>query len=771
MHALALPIKLNFLKHVQVYRGAGWPVSPSWRRIPNVLLLTFMMVLAHPVRASTCESPERLQAITRLWSDIKWFHPRVSRSEANWDKALVSALPSLMCATDARALKASLDRLLAPLHDPILGVTSSDELPFVELGAEEPALLWARPGTALLRLNRNAALSNVPFDLAEFNAKFLGTAKSLIVDYRAASNAGIDAQFVEGLIANIIQVPLVLPAERVRVHAGYAAQSGPPSEFFYSAFQTSDTGVILPASGAKRLPIVFVTNGLREIPRAILALQHRGDAMIVVEGPLSANWTRLVRHQTFDFGLTVRFAAGEVVFDDGCTGFAFDGWIPPGSGASVRGQAIREAITLSRKWPRIERQERACKPQPQATSSAREDGYATMRLPELPWRQLSVIKFWSVIDTFYPYKQDIADAWPSVLPRYFNKMRDIASARDYALTLAEMAAQIGDDHVFVRNRETRAFFGVGAPDVELRMLDGQVTVTRVGNVAFATSGRLEIGDVVLAIDGEPVQQRIAEITPYLSASNPAGKMRSILSYLLAGAKDGKVQIRASNKQGEQFDVEVVREAPPAPEEFVPYSPFKPLGSEAYYVDLTKLERKQVAHMFEAVASAKAIVFDMRGYPKETGWDIAARLEPLRNKTGPIFRRPLVSPAAVGEFTEFVQTVEPSAAPRYKGRVVILIDERTVSQGEHTALLLESVTDVTYIGSNSAGTNGDVTNVLLPGNIMAAFSGYAVKRYSGATLHPTGIVPDVEAKPTLSGIRQGRDEVLEAAVHYLNSIGL
>jgi C-terminal processing protease CtpA/Prc len=737
-----------------------------------VLLLTFATASAQPVHApDTCENPDRLKAITRLWSDIKWFHPRVSRGEVNWDQALVSALPSLMCSADAETLKTALEHLIAPLRDPILGVTPSDELPFVQLASEEPMLLWARPGTALLRLNRNAARSNVPFDIAEFKGKFLGTAKFLIVDYRAASMEGAGDQFVEGLIANVIQTPLVLPAERVRVHAGYAAQSGPPSDFFYSAFQTSDTRAVVPVPGAKPVPIVFVVNGLREIPQAMLALQHRGDAMILVEGPPSANWSTLIRRQGFDFGLSVRFAAGELVFEDGCTGFAFDGWVPAGSGASVTGQAVREAINLFQKWPRLKRQTRACKPQTQAVASTREDGYATMRLPELPWRQLSVIKFWSVIDSFYPYKQDIADAWPDILPRYFNKMREVASAREYALTLAEMAALIGDDHVFVRNRETRAFFGVSAPDVELRVLDGQVAVTRLGNVTFNSSARLEVGDIVLAIDGKPVQQRIAEIAPYLSASNPAGKLRSILSYLLAGPRDSKVRIQGSNKLGESFDVAMEREAPPAPKELDPRLPFRPLARGNYYVDLTRLERKQVARMFEAAAGAKAIVFDMRGYPKETGWDIAAQLEPRRGKTGPIFRRPLVSPTRGGEFTEFVQTVEPARAPRYKGRVVMLIDERTVSQGEHTAMLLESVTDVLYIGSNSAGTNGDVTNVLLPGNIMAAFSGYAVKRYSGGVLHPTGIAPHVQARPTLQGVRQGRDEVLEAAVRYLDSIEL
>ncbi len=32
----------------------------------------------------------------------------------------------------------------------------------------------------------------------------------------------------------------------------------------------------------------------------------------------------------------------------------------------------------------------------------------------------------------------------------------------------------------------------------------------------------------------------------------------------------------------------------------------------------------------------------------------------------------------------------------------------------------------------------------------------------------GILPDIEVKSTIQGIRQGRDEVLEAAIKYLNA---
>ncbi|HEX6106786.1 MAG TPA: hypothetical protein VFZ26_14455, partial [Gemmatimonadales bacterium] len=60
----------------------------------------------------------------------------------------------------------------------------------------------------------------------------------------------------------------------------------------------------------------------------------------------------------------------------------------------------------------------------------------------------------------------------------------------------------------------------------------------------------------------------------------------------------------------------------------------------------------------------------------------------------------------------------------------------------------------------------VTVVLLPGGLQMSFSGHAVRHVDGQQLQRRGLVPDVPVRPTIAGLRAGRDEVLEAAVSYL-----
>jgi C-terminal processing protease CtpA/Prc len=98
---------------------------------------------------------------------------------------------------------------------------------------------------------------------------------------------------------------------------------------------------------------------------------------------------------------------------------------------------------------------------------------------------------------------------------------------------------------------------------------------------------------------------------------------------------------------------------------------------------------------------------------------------------------------------------------------MLIDERAVSQAEHTGLFLRAANGTRFIGSPTNGANGDVTSFFVPGDIRVRLSGQAVLHPDGSQLQRVGLVPDVEVRPTIAGIRAGRDEVLERAVEYVN----
>ena len=100
--------------------------------------------------------------------------------------------------------------------------------------------------------------------------------------------------------------------------------------------------------------------------------------------------------------------------------------------------------------------------------------------------------------------------------------------------------------------------------------------------------------------------------------------------------------------------------------------------------------------------------------------------------------------------------------------MVLIDERAISQTEHTCLFLEAMTHAKFVGTPTNGANGEVTSVMLPGNIQVSFSGHDVRHADGRQLQRMGIQPDIRVEPTIEGIRNARDEVLEAAVKYMQS---
>jgi C-terminal processing protease CtpA/Prc len=171
-------------------------------------------------------------------------------------------------------------------------------------------------------------------------------------------------------------------------------------------------------------------------------------------------------------------------------------------------------------------------------------------------------------------------------------------------------------------------------------------------------------------------------------------------------------------------------------------------------------------MFDKLARTRAIIFDMRGYPNGVFELLARRLNVRGARVAAKFQRPLVSGSmelSGGQFA-FDQPIPPADPKKlYHGKTFMLVDERTISQSEHTGLFCEAAAGTKFVGSTTAGANGDVTDLTLPGGLSMTFSGHDVRHADGRPLQRVGLPIDIKVTPTLAGIRAGRDEVLERAL--------
>jgi hypothetical protein len=100
---------------------------------------------------------------------------------------------------------------------------------------------------------------------------------------------------------------------------------------------------------------------------------------------------------------------------------------------------------------------------------------------------------------------------------------------------------------------------------------------------------------------------------------------------------------------------------------------------------------------------------------------------------------------------------------YSGNILLLFDERTLSQAEYTCMGLEQFPGALKIGSTTAGADGNVSKIYLPGKIYTYFTGMGTYYPDFTQTQRVGIIPDYEVHPTIEGIRAGMDEVLAFAL--------
>jgi len=189
----------------------------------------------------------------------------------------------------------------------------------------------------------------------------------------------------------------------------------------------------------------------------------------------------------------------------------------------------------------------------------------------------------------------------------------------------------------------------------------------------------------------------------------------------------------------------------------------------------KLIPSQVPTMYNTLKNTAAIIFDIRNYPAGTMGEIAKFL-----LKGPVTSAIYFSPAIVGPFTgstylpgwfyqsdDFNNFGTWSTDDPYQGRVILLVNELTQSHAEYTCQYLSYHPNASVIGTQTAGADGNVATIAFPGGFNAKFTALGWYYADGYQQQRNGVKIDSVVAPTIQGIREGKDEILLAALDCIS----
>ena len=397
-----------------------------------------------------------------------------------------------------------------------------------------------------------------------------------------------------------------------------------------------------------------------------------------------------------------------------------------------------------------------------------EPAYAGVRLPDPGFQLLGLYRYWNIIRYWAPNRDIIGEDWDKVLTEYIPKLALAKTGDDYKRQFLTLIARIHDTHANLwSSLYVRPPAGTCRVPVIVRFVENRAVVAGHFSPEAAEKSPLQRGDIIEAVDAAAVPDLISEWRPYYADSNDTAMLRDMSQTLTIGScGDVKLRVRRGT---ESLDLGTVRVAGAAPREGVsthdiPGEAFRLLSKEVAYIKISSVKSADVAKYIDTAAGTKGLVIDIRNYPGDfplfqLGGLLVERETPFARFT----RGDLRNPGA------FVWDGEPTALkplkPHYSGKVVVLVDEVSQSSAEYHAMAFRAAGGI-VIGSTTAGADGNVSNIPLPGGLRTMISGIGVFY---PDMHPTqrvGIVPDREVKPTIAGIRDGRDEVLEAALREI-----
>lgn len=363
---------------------------------------------------------------------------------------------------------------------------------------------------------------------------------------------------------------------------------------------------------------------------------------------------------------------------------------------------------------------------------------------DIGFRVLALFRFWNAIQYCYPYRNLIDLNWHTVLHDFLPRIMKANSDMEIQFVLMELASTLNDSHAAVSFNGypliyTSSLYPSNIIPANVVLQKRQAVVRSFNNETWEKA-TLKVGDIIKKVNGIKIDRIIKEKSNYFSFSTPEYALNRI--YPLLTSLTNPIQLTVlRNGQKLKLDIDI--------NSFDKnYKPFLKTAGEGFkfvsdsiaYIYLAELSKDNIPTIYDKIKHTKGLIIDIRCYPKDTVRNVLSDyLFPNPRLFAKETRLEIKNPGTFTFQKEYV--VGKNNLDYYKGKVIVLVDNNTISQSEFIAMALKQLPNSIIIGSRTAGANGSITFLPLPGNMDMIFTGNGIFYPNGEVMQRKGVLLD------------------------------
>ncbi len=367
--------------------------------------------------------------------------------------------------------------------------------------------------------------------------------------------------------------------------------------------------------------------------------------------------------------------------------------------------------------------------------------------------------------------------WDNKHIEYKTKIENCNNTDTLFLLLNKMLFELNSSHCGVgllselEKAVSPYIFSNGEIGIDIRVIENQMVVTKVLKNSSADIANIEVGFIIEKIDNLTIID-IEKLVKYKPPFNNRNKRFHLTSEVLRhiyGQSETNVEIVFSDENNKSHKALLTRTER---QNGIPLGGGMPpayLESQSFFIseDIAYLtfnafnpaDLEQVLNKLEKVKNSKGLILDLRG---NDGGSIEGmklllgRFVSERRKYGTYINR--------NERNE--DFIEPVSS-KYQGKVILLVDEMSISGAENMAGIIQYFKIGRIIGNQTPGQMLWGNGYLINDSIALVIPIYKLEYPNGFNPENNGITPDIEVGLKREDLLKGKDTQLEKAIEYLN----